>query len=102
MAPMPYVIEVVFYQSDEATYVVQGTEATFTNENNGETVSEEIGANGVCIFDLANFTSGWTNGDIISFTVGGNATRGKYIKLKAIAHNTAQLKYLKCKIEEET
>ncbi len=99
--PMSFLIEGTAYDTDETT-TWDNSDITFTNENNGESITTQTGDNGVFIFDLANFSSGWINGDIISFTVGGNDTKGKYIKIKAISHSVSQLKYIKASIEEET
>ena len=38
---------------------------TITNETNDETQQKDTDSSGQAIFNLANFTSGWTSGDVI-------------------------------------
>lgn len=101
MPPIPsYILDGISYNESEVA--TSGLTVIFTNERTGETQQTTSGGGGVFVFDLANFPSGWINGDVISFTVGGNATKGEYIKYKAISTGGSQLKYVKLKVEEST
>ena len=101
MPVMSFIMDGVAYDTDETT-TWDNQDITFTNEGTGESIVTQTGDNGVFIFDLANFPSGWSNGDVISFTVGGNSNRGEYIKIRAISHNTSQIKFTKMIVEEES
>ena len=59
------VLTVTVYQSDGSTAQASAS-VTITNESTSETQSADTDSSGVVIFNLDNFDSSWTSGDIIT------------------------------------
>lgn len=68
MPGQSYVLGIVVYQSDGSS-VLSNALVTIRNENTSETQTGITNSSGQIVFNLANFTSGWTIGDIISYFV---------------------------------
>jgi len=68
---------------------------TLKNETTNETISTITNSNGQYIFDLANLTSGYTDGDFILIRGTGGSSTGHDLKFKAICRrNQAQIEGL--------
>lgn len=68
MPGSPFVLGITVYDTDGST-PKDGVTVLIRNENTNETQTETTNASGEVIFNLANFSSGWTVGDIISYFV---------------------------------
>ena len=64
----PFTLGVTVYDTDGSTGKANVT-VTIRDENTNETLSDDTDSNGQVVFNLANLTSGWTVGDIISYYV---------------------------------
>lgn len=87
-ATIPYVVSIVVYDSSDVAK--EGVTVTAKNEASGETITGATLTNalGQTLIDLANFPSGYTDGDFIQITASGTGNLGQDLRFKAVAYGT--------------
>ena len=79
----PHVFGVRIYDTDGTTLFSSSVRVTIRNESTNEKIEKNTNAQSEAVFNLSNFTSGWTGGDRISYFVlyqGFQATASKIVQ----------------------
>ena len=93
MPQAPYVIGVNV--TDSAGSAVADTVVTLKNETTNDELTETTNSNGKVIFDCLNFTSSYSNGDYLTYTVAGSGTNGDNLRFKIDSNTTGVIKKFK-------
>jgi len=75
---LPYIYQLTVYESDGSTRADSVT-VTAVNKSTNEAIQSTANSNGVVVFDFANFTSGYDDGDIVFISVGDFKHEGQKI-----------------------
>ena len=88
----PFLIAGTCFDTDGTTPLTSTT-VTALNETTRESITTTTNGSGQYIFDCANFTSGFTNGDYVSTTISGTGSIGENLVVRFTSHSTSQITY---------
>lgn len=86
----PYLVYGTLYENDGSTPDASAS-LTIKNETTSETLTTTTNSIGQYIFDCANFTSNYADGDYVTVTLNESGSVGQDLKIKIISRGYGQI-----------
>ena len=87
---LPYILGITV--KNTSGNPVTSTVVTLTNETSDDVLTETTNSKGRVVFDLGNFTSGYSDGDFVNYVVTGSSSVGEELVFKIVSRATGVLK----------